>query len=405
MTQIISCTKCAQKLRIPASASHLEVTCPKCRNSWEWVKESSYFGGDQRDEKIFDEAFGKKSPDFNATLNIAVVGKVSTGKSSLINALLGCGRGDPTAPVGATSGVTTKVTSYQLDKNVRIVDCPGLDDVKAENSEETRNFLSSIDVGIFVVTGSADATQKSNFESLKAHLQKGKIFVVLNKIDEWDDHKDEAYQAVVSQWRNILGASKIYGVCTKGYDPEMRQGSIMTLRGVDELRKDIFSFLETKGKDILLAKNLKDKNAFADKIVYSSLAAVAVEAFVPGSAIYITATQTAAIVSLNFLYTGNAISRQSALSLIPQFAGRALGTSAFLWLKSVLPPTGVVDIAASFVAVSITYAMLAAVKKVLSSGSSLDDIDHLMAVFQSFKESKIDPNELIEKANLAAIKK
>lgn len=208
----------------------------------------------------------------------------------------------------------------------------------------------------------------------------------------------------MSQWGNILGASKIYGVCTKGYDPEMRQGSSMTLRGVDELRKDVFSFLATKGKDILLAKNLKDKSAFADKIIYSSLMAVAAEAFIPGSAAYITATQTAAIVSLNYLYTSKAISKQSALSLIPQFAGRTLGTTAFLWLKSVLPPTGVVDIAASFVAVGITYAMLAAIKQVLSSGNNLDNMDLLMETFRSINESKLDPKDLIEKAKSHLLK-
>jgi GTP-binding protein EngB required for normal cell division len=62
------------------------------------------------ESQLFDELYEKRKPSDNP-LNIAVVGKVSAGKSSLINAILECEFGAETiAPVGATSGVTTKVT-------------------------------------------------------------------------------------------------------------------------------------------------------------------------------------------------------------------------------------------------------------------------------------------------------
>jgi small GTP-binding protein len=336
-------------------------------------------------DKYFKEAFEAKNPSFDEHINVAVVGKVSAGKSSLLNAIFGRERSDPLAQVGAHSGVTTKVTAYKLDKHVLIMDCPGLDDVREKNSEETKNFLSSIDLGIFVITGSADGTQKCNYDDLKRNCKK--VIVVLNKIDEWDDLEESAFESVVKQWKEVLGAHSIFPTCTKGYDPKMRKSAPMDIRGVEELREEIFRFLEKEGKALLLARHLKSKEKFAIGIIAAAVAAVAGEAFIPGSAAYITATQVVAITSLNYLYTGEVLSKSSALSLLPTFAGQSVGMTLFLWAKSFLPPTGIVDLAAAGIAVIITFAMLAAVKWVLESGYNLDRKDLLVKAFEIFKSS------------------
>ncbi|MEQ1668862.1 MAG: hypothetical protein ABL868_10450, partial [Sulfuriferula sp.] len=74
----------------------------------------------------------------------------------------------------------------------------------------------------------------------------------------------------------------------------------------------------------------------------------------------------------------------SALSLLPAFLGQSLGTNLFLWAKSVLPPTGVVDIAAAGIAVIITFAMLAAVHAVLKNGDELASNDVLKKAYSHF---------------------
>jgi small GTP-binding protein len=336
-------------------------------------------------DDYFKKAYEEKSPKFEDHINIALVGKVSAGKSSVINAILGRDRSDPLAIVGASSGVTTKVTPYKLDKHVLIIDCPGLDDVRAENSEETKNFLESIDLGLFVVTGSADASQKKNYDDLKSSSHK--VIVILNKIDEWDDLEECAYEAVVKQWKSVLGVKEIFGTCTKGYDPKMRVSAPMDIRGIEEVRSEIFSFLEKEGKELLLARHLKNKEKFALGIIAGALVAVAAEAFIPGSAAYITATQVVAITSLNYLYTGEVLTKSSALSMLPTFAGQSVGMTAFLWAKSFLPPTGVVDLAAAGIAVVITFAMLAAVKWMLENGHSFDDKQLLREVFGKYKNA------------------
>ncbi|WP_163898672.1 GTPase, partial [Proteus mirabilis] len=334
--------------------------------------------------KYFENTYKENCPNFDEHVNIALVGKVSAGKSSLLNAILDCSREEPIAEVGAGSGVTTKVTPFKLDEHVLIIDCPGLDDVRQENSDVTVNFLNSIDLGIFVVTGSADASQKENFDDLN-HSSK-KTFVVLNKIDEWDDLEESAYEEVVKQWKSVLGVEQIYGTCTKGFDPKMKKSAPMDIRGVEELKIDIFNFLETEGKDILLARHLKNKEKYAIGIIATAILAVTGEAFVPGSAAYITATQVVALTSLNYLYTGEVLSKGSALSLLPSFVGQSIGTNAFLWAKSFLPPTLILDMTAAIIAVIITFAMLAAVKWMLENEQSLSDRELLKKTFLHFKK-------------------
>lgn len=340
------------------------------------------------DSKEFDEKFDKnydaKKPKFDESLNIVLVGKVSAGKSSLINAIFERDRENPISPVGSISGITTEVTAYRLDKNVLIVDCPGLDDVVEENSEETKKFLDEIDLGLFVITGSADASQKGNYDTLRANCKKS--IVVLNKIDEWDDLEISEYQDVFNQWKQVLGAEKLFGTCTKGYNPKTRKDAPMDIRGVDELRKEILDFLEKEGKDLLLAKNLKNKDKYAIGIITSSLVAVAVEAFIPGSAVYISATQAASISAMQYLYTGEVLNKSSTLSVIGAFAGESIGMTLFLLSKSFLPPTGLIDIAAAFVAIIVTFAMLATVKWLLENNYKLDDKAELKSTFKHFKE-------------------
>jgi small GTP-binding protein len=390
MQKIINCIHCNQKLRIPTTQGIFEVKCPACKTTWEVSNNSSqkFDSSETTEEREFnnkyEQAYAEKEPNFEQNINVAVIGKVSAGKSSLINAILGREKSNPIAIVGAKSGVTTKITAYRLDEHVLFVDCPGLNDVREENSLETKKFLSSIDIGLFVVTGSADTSQKENFQDLQRSCKK--VFVVLNKIDEWDDLEESAYHSIIDQWKSDLGTSKIYGTCTKGYDPEMRKNAPMDIRGVEELKSDLFSFLEGEGKAILLARHLKDKNSYALGIIATALAAVAVEAFIPGSAAYITATQVVAITSLHYLYTGGIMSKTSALSLIPTFAGQSIGTTAFLWAKSFLPPTGIVDVAAATVAATITFAMLSAVKWILENNYSLDQKDVVIEAFLRFKK-------------------
>jgi small GTP-binding protein len=341
------------------------------------------------DEKEFWEnvetQFEEKVQDFSKTLNIAIIGKVSSGKSSLINALLKLSRKKAIAQVGATAGVTTKLKIIRLDERVLLIDSPGLDDVRAENSQITREFLKHIDVGILVVTGAADASQKRYLDDLRSHCESS-VFVALNKIDEWDDLEPSALEDIVNQWKQVLQAEKIYPVCSKGYDPKTKSGTPLDIRGVYWLREDIENFLGSKGKDLLLARHMGEKKSYAIGIISIALAAVTVQAFIPGSAAYIAATQASAIVALTYLYTGEILSSKASFALLPAFASEAVGTTLFLWVKSFLPPTGIVDVAAAVIAVSITLAILATINSILASGAKLEEEELLKSKFRTYRK-------------------
>jgi GTP-binding protein EngB required for normal cell division len=326
------------------------------------------------DEKEFWEnvetQFEEKVQDFSKTLNIAIIGKVSSGKSSLINALLKLSR---------------KKAIIRLDERVLLIDSPGLDDVRAENSQITREFLKHIDVGILVVTGAADASQKRYLDDLRSHCESS-VFVALNKIDEWDDLEPSALEDIVNQWKQVLQAEKIYPVCSKGYDPKTKSGTPLDIRGVYWLREDIENFLGSKGKDLLLARHMGEKKSYAIGIISIALAAVTVQAFIPGSAAYIAATQASAIVALTYLYTGEILSSKASFALLPAFASEAVGTTLFLWVKSFLPPTGIVDVAAAVIAVSITLAILATINSILASGAKLEEEELLKSKFRTYRK-------------------
>ncbi|MEP0755536.1 50S ribosome-binding GTPase [Trichocoleus sp. Lan] len=328
--------------------------------------------------------FEENIKSLSQMLKIAFLGKVSSGKSSLINAYLERDRSDMLAKVGAEAGITTEPCEFQISKNVILIDLPGLDDIRAENSRLTQNYLSRVDVSILVVTGAADASQKKHFNNLKAHCNS--VFVVLNKIDEWDKLNPSALEKVINQWQQTLQLEKIYPCCANGYDPETRSDIQLDIRGVDLLRQDINGFLDTKGKKLLLAHQMPDKRPYAVGIIAGAVALVAGQAILPGRAAFITATQAAAIASLYYLYTGEILSKGTAFAMLPIFAGQAVASSVFLFVTSFIPPTGVIEVAAAITAASITIAMLSAVNFVLESGANIEDKELLKSKFQSYQK-------------------
>lgn len=355
------------------------------------------------EQKFLDDVsqlFEERSPDFSKTINIALVGKVSSGKSSLMNAILRRTRDNPAVAVGATSGVTTAITSYRLHDQFLIIDSPGLDDVIAENSQETNDFLHHVDLGILVVTDSADSAQKKHYDDLKHHAKK--VVVVLNKVDLWDDYEPSALQDVLDQWKRILGADAVYPTCTKGYDPKSRPDTPLALRGVDEVRDEIERFFHSEKKDVIFAHLMGNKTPYAITYITLALLAVAGEAFLPGSTVYITVTQAATICALYFLYFGRKIELGSVLAALPSFIAKSIGLNLFLWIQTFVPPTGVVNVAAALVAVSITLAMLATVNYMFARGYELDQKEVLQ---DKYMELKRLADEVLRGTNIADLLK
>ena len=340
--------------------------------------------GKSYDGEDAEELLEEVERNLRKKVTVAIVGKVSTGKSSLLNALFSKTKADQLADVGAVSGVTTKVKHFQLGKNVEIMDSPGLGDIIEDNSNETKLAMGDIDVGVLVIVDAADASQKAHYDELKTYCKK--VFVVLNKIDMFDKKKS-ALEKVTAQWAELLqleDGEKIYQTCADGYDPDCDDDMELDVRGVDILKQDILKFLKKHGKDLILERELEKKSVLAKRVMYSSLLGVAGAAFIPGSAVYITGIQGGAIMSIHYIYTGEVLSKKSAIAALPLFASQSIGSNLFLVAKSFLPPTGIVDVAAAGVAAGVTIAMLSTVNWVYENDYNLDDKTELKERYNIF---------------------
>ncbi len=174
-------------------------------------------------------------------LHILVVGKVSTGKSSLLNALLGRTRKNSPFKVRAESGVTQAPEIYQVNPYLRVIDSPGLDDIKTQN---TNCFDFPIDVGILVVEGSADSRQKSHLDWLRQLCPQ--VVVVLNKIDQYDKWQPFVLDRVIRQWQDALNIDRIFPTSTFGFDPELDFAVGLDLRGIEPLKAELETLLRER---------------------------------------------------------------------------------------------------------------------------------------------------------------
>lgn len=360
--------------------------------------------------KKVDNMFNSFEKTLDLKLNIVTFGKVSAGKSSFLNAFFDREKNKPLFSVNAKSGETTKVKSEKLGSNILVGDTPGLNDINKDNSQESKKILEEgIDVGILVLSGSADSSQKEHYDDLLKNSNK--VFIVLNKADNFSK---ENINSVINQWKEQLELddnSTIYPVVSRGYDSNDMEkfrgkeyaieideyGRPATLEGIDKVRNDVLSFLEESGKDLLLAKELKDKSNKALAIILAATVLAAGQSFIPGSAAYIVGTQTVAIASLSYLYTGKSIPKKAAIGLIGTLAAEQVGLSLFLVAKSFLPPTGAIDLAAAVIATIVTASMLSAVAYLLKN--EIDLMDKLALkksyneIFKSYKNETKNVNK------------
>ncbi|EKL0034103.1 50S ribosome-binding GTPase [Vibrio vulnificus] len=353
-------------------------------------------------EKEVEDILKNISSQIESELSIVVGGQVSSGKSSFLNALFSCKQSDPKFTVGAEAGVTTEPEAYRdLAENVTVWDTPGLNDLDEGNVKTTKDFLAKgHDLAILLVSGAADSGQKDNYDILKNSVPSGNMLVVLNKADSISKANRET---IINQWKEKLGlttSDKIYCCSSRGYDPEDRIidqytqeetpiavddfGMPLTIFGIDEITKDIAKQLEKINKDLLFLKSQQSKGKAALMTISGACIAAGVGAFFPGSGATITAIQIGAICTLYYIYTGTMLSKTQAIAMLPAYASQAIGRNLFLWAKSIMPPTGAIDIAAAGIAVTLTVSMLLTVNYMLKNNLDLMDAAKTKSIFGGF---------------------
>jgi hypothetical protein len=145
------------------------------------------------------------------TITIAVFGKVSTGKTSLINALIG----DRLGQTGALHGVTKEVQGYSWQVAngkliLQLIDTPGLDEVNGvERSTMAMTAAEQADLILFVLAGDLTALEQEAIAQLQN--QNKPILLIFNKTDLYTDcDRQDIYTSLQSpKVRNLISPQEI----------------------------------------------------------------------------------------------------------------------------------------------------------------------------------------------------
>ncbi len=134
----------------------------------------------------------------NGHIHIAVFGRVSVGKSALVNALLGESRFATSPLHGETRSVQRGQWQEYRDGNVYLIDTPGINEVAGETREQlAREVASRADLVLFVVDG--DLTQAELLALQALAETRRPLILVLNKADRYSEQERESLGRVLLQ--------------------------------------------------------------------------------------------------------------------------------------------------------------------------------------------------------------
>lgn len=166
-------------------------------------------------------------------LEIVVFGTISSGKSSLLNALAGRDAFQTDAK-GGTTVTRNEVPWPGLDK-VTLVDTPGLGEVDgAERAAVAASAAQDADLVLLVVDGPLRASEFLLLEQL-GRMEK-RIIVCLAKQD-WYDARDRAalHGQIAEQLRSIIAAEDIVGVQAMA----VKRRRVRVLPGGSEVEEEV----------------------------------------------------------------------------------------------------------------------------------------------------------------------
>lgn len=206
-------------------------------------------------------------------VHIAVFGRVGTGKSSLLNALIG----EPKFSVSPLHGETraSRMEPWEVEAGgVFLIDTPGLDEAGGEEREQlAKEVANRADLVIFVVDGDMTMSER---DALRALLARGRpVVVALNKADQYAASELEALlEAIRRKTEGLVQPSDVIAVAA---DPRPQTVVEIDDTGtevvhsrvrppdVERLRLRLWEIFEAEGKTLaamnasLFAADLSDQ--------------------------------------------------------------------------------------------------------------------------------------------------
>lgn len=334
-------------------------------------------------ELAWTESEAALASSLSKHLTVAFLGSASSGKDSAIRALFGFDFGEISPIPGSTDRL--RVVPLDPENKVLIVNAPGFGDIRPEVDAVGRQILDSLDIVVYVVNceGGATIDEKRDLETLR-NLGRP-ILVCLNKIDLIRPAQREPFiEATLAQ----LGIARTDAViCAFDPLPQLSPEPI----GVGQVISWISTQLEKSGKELLFAKNIRNKAAACAPIIDAAAkrASVAGAVPIPGADLaVVTAVQVKLIRDIAAIYEVP-IDKEVALFIVGEVLSGSMrgfvrwGVQA-LKTAGWIPGTQIAETAilalSALVAGATTFGVGQAAIHYFSNGGRVDG-DKLRAIF------------------------
>jgi hypothetical protein len=371
-----------------------------------------------QDQRLPPEARAELADDFSQVqamldklehghIHIAVLGRVSVGKSSVLNALIGERRFSTSALHGETKRNEMAHWDEQESGSLFLTDTPGINEIDGEARERmAREVSQRSDLVLFVIDGDMTDSEYSALQEL-AHEHRP-LLLVLNKCDRYTAvQREELRISLLARLEHIIApenlievsadpAPRIYiEVDTHGNETESERHSPPAITA---LKDRIWEILEAEGKTLaalnasLFAGDLSDKvgmrvlavrKQLGEKVIrnYSLVKgiAVAINPVPVADLVAALAVDVSMVAHLSEVY-GMPMTRSQSGTLIKAISGQLLllmGATWFVHLVSSLLKAGSVGLstlltagAQGAVAYYSSYVVGRAAEQYLAAGCS-----------------------------------
>ena len=243
------------------------------------------------DQRVPDEVRASLNEDYQQVqdmldklehghIHIAVFGRVSVGKSALVNALLGEQRFSTSPLHGETRTIQSGQWNEFHDGNVYLIDTPGINEVDGEAREQlAKDVAGRADLVVFVVDGDLTQIELDALQTLAG--MRRPLIMVLNKVDRYDSHeRDSLLDALRTHSAQLLPPENIVATAARpaaqwvirvdenGHETEQQR---RVSADVEQLKARLWQVLEQEGKTLaalnasLFAGELSDQ--IADRVL------------------------------------------------------------------------------------------------------------------------------------------
>ena len=397
-----------------------------------------------QDQRLPPEARAELADDFSQVqamldklehghIHIAVLGRVSVGKSSVLNALIGERRFSTSALHGETKKNEMAHWDEQESGSLFLTDTPGINEIDGEARERmAREVSQRSDLVLFVIDGDMTDSEYSALQEL-AHEHRP-LLLVLNKCDRYTAvQREELRISLLARLEHIIApenlievsadpAPRIYiEVDADGHETESERHSPPAITA---LKDRIWEILEAEGKTLaalnasLFAGDLSDKvgmrvlavrKQLGEKVIrnYSLVKgiAVAINPVPVADLVAALAVDVSMVAHLSEVY-GMPMTRSQSGTLIKAISGQLLllmGATWFVHLASSLLKAGSVGLstlltagAQGAVAYYSSYVVGRAAEQYLAAGCSWGE-DGPKRVIRNILDN-IDRDSMLAKA-------